>query len=152
MPKKSTERLQEESLLRENFANRLRLAKTARGMSNTDIMEKAERLGQPMRKSKVSQFLHGRFLPTNKRVFLWARILRVDPLWLSGSGSDDDMPLIKTIEEDNEDIQELLQLFASMSSVQKRLLMQIAKQFRFPYVNDTYMLDTKLTKDTSDKK
>ena len=105
-----------------------------------------------MRKSKVSQFLHGRFLPTNKRVFLWARILRVDPLWLSGSGSDDDMPLIKTIEEDNEDIQELLQLFASMSSVQKRLLMQIAKQFRFPYVNDTYMLDTKLTKDTSDKK
>ena len=100
MPKKSTERLQEESLLRENFANRLRLAKTARGMSNTDIMEKAERLGQPMRKSKVSQFLHGRFLPTNKRVFLWARILRVDPLWLSGSGSDDDIPLIKTIEED----------------------------------------------------
>lgn len=145
MPKKSLERMREEASIRQKFANRLKLAKSARSMSNADIMAKAEEFGKPMRKSKVSQFLHGWFLPNNERAWLWAKILRIDPLWLLGYGSDDELPLINTLEEENEQIQELNKLFAGMSSEQKRLLLQIAKQFRFPYENDTYTFELKFS-------
>lgn len=133
MPKKSAERMQEEASERQMFANRLRLAKSARQMSNVDIMNKAEELGYPMRKSKVSQFLHGRFLPTDERAGLWALIFRVDPLWLIGYGLDDDIMLINTPEEASNDLNELIRLYTDMMPQQRKLLLQIAKEFRYPY-------------------
>jgi len=143
MPKKSEERMQKEASERQKFANRLRLAKSARNMSNEDIIAKSKEFGSPMHKSKVSQFLHGRFLPTEERAFYWSKILRVDPLWLMGYGSDEEMPLLTTLEEDNKEIQELIKLFAGMSYDQRRLLLQIAKQFRFPFESDTYSIELK---------
>jgi transcriptional regulator with XRE-family HTH domain len=135
--------MQEEILKRQMFAKRLNIAKSARDMTNTDIMDKAKELNRPMRKSQVSQFLHGRFLPTEDRAFFWAKILRVDPLWLLGYGSDEDLPLIYTLEEENKEIQELIKLFSSMTAERRRLLLQIAKQFRFPFESDGYTLELK---------
>lgn len=60
-----------------------------------------------------------------------------------GYGSDEEMPLLTTLEEDNKEIQELIKLFAGMSYDQRRLLLQIAKQFRFPFESDTYSIELK---------
>jgi transcriptional regulator with XRE-family HTH domain len=143
MPKKSPERLQEESLKRKRFAERLKSVKDIRKMSNTDILAKAKDLGIPMSKSRISQSLHGRFLPTEERAWLWSKIFNVDPLWLLGYGSDADMPLLISLEEENKQIQELIKLFAGMSYHERQLLLQIARQFRFPFESDTYSLEFK---------
>lgn len=135
MPKKSAERMQEEASERQMFAKRLRLAMSARDMTNTDVMNKAAELGYPMRKSKVSQSLSGRFLLTEKRASLWAMILRVNPLWLMGYGLDDEIMLVNTPEEDTKDLNELIRLYTDMSSQQRKLLLQIAREFRFPFEN-----------------
>ena len=135
MPKKSPERLQEEALERQMFANRLKSAKAFRKMPNADIMKRASDLGYPMRKSKVSQSLSGRFLLTEKRASLWAMILRVNPLWLMGYGLDDEIMLVNMPEEDTKDLNELIRLYTDMSSQQRKLLLQIAREFRFPFEN-----------------
>lgn len=133
MPKKSPERLQEEALERQMFANRLKSAKAFRKMTNADIMKRASDLGYPMSKSKVSQSLHGRFLPTDYRAGLWGLIFRVNPLWFIGYGRDDEVMLVNTPEEDSEELNELMRLYAEMSLEQLKLLLQIAKEFRYPY-------------------
>lgn len=135
MPKKSAERLQEEALERQMFAKRLRLAMSFRNMRNSDIMDKAKELGYPMRACKVSQSLGGRFLPTEKQAALWGMIFRVNPLWLLGYGLDDEVMLVNTPEEDTKDLNELIRLYTDMLPQQKKLLLQIAKEFRFPFEN-----------------
>lgn len=135
MPKKSKERMQEEALTRQMFAKRLKYAMSFRKMTNTDISNQLKDLNVPMSKSQISQFLNGRFLPDEKRVSLWSKILRVNPYWLMGFGSDDEIMVIPTAEEEARDFNELCKLYSRMHPDQRKLLLAIAKEFMYPYDN-----------------
>lgn len=144
MSRKSKERLQKESLIKKEFAKRLKLARTARKLSNLDIVKIAEHLGNPMSSSTVSQYFCGRFLPTEKRAFLWGNILNVNPYWLMGYGSDDKVIDKVTRDDEARTLKELEELFLRMSLKQQRLLVQVAKAFLDSSVPVIFLSDTEL--------
>lgn len=129
MPKKSKERLQEESTMRKNFAKRLKLAKATRKLSNLDIVEISQKLGKPMSSSTVSQYFCGRFMPTDERTSLWGDILNVNPYWLMGFGSEDRVVDKLTKDYETRALKELQELFLRMNPRQQVLLIQVAKAF-----------------------
>lgn len=84
MPKKRPEQLADDAIKKEIFKKRLCFARTYFHLSSRDIIERSARLGVTMNKTVVSQTFAGRYLPTSKRVALWAQILQVSPYWLMG--------------------------------------------------------------------
>ena len=129
MPKKSKERLQEESEKLKDFAKRLKLAKATRKLSNLDVVEISQKLGKPMSSSTVSQYFCGRFFPTDERVFLWGNILDVNPYWLMGFGQADHVVDKMTKDHETRALKELQELFMRMNPRQQALLIQVAKAF-----------------------
>lgn len=71
----------------EKCAIRIRKALSARGMRQHELCEKT---GIP--KSAISQYVSGAFEPKQDRVFLIAKALDVDPVWLMGY----DVPMKQT--------------------------------------------------------
>ena len=73
------------------FAARIRYAMAVKGLKNKDIVERCEKLGYTIHTTTVSQFLSGRFRPTDERAELMAEVLGVDKEWLQGKGNVDNM-------------------------------------------------------------
>lgn len=69
-----------------NTAERLREAMKIRGMRQVDICEKTGIV-----KSAVSQYLSGKVIPKQDKVFLLSEALSVSPAWLMGA----DVPMEK---------------------------------------------------------
>ena len=72
-------------------AKRLRQALEMRGMRASELTESTG-----ISKASISSYLSGTYLPKQRNIYRMARVLRVDPAWLSGEGgaeaSGSDMP------------------------------------------------------------
>lgn len=77
----------------EKCSTRIARALSIRGMRQSDLCEKTE-----IPKSAMSQYVSGAFEPKQDRVFLIARALDVDPVWLMGY----DVPMEKKEEPKSE--------------------------------------------------
>lgn len=131
MPKKRPEQLADEAIKKDIFKKRLCFARTYFNLSSRDIIERAARLGVTMNKTVVSQTLAGRYLPTSKRVALWAEILQVSPYWLIGRGPGDQVKEISSSGEFGEDVEELCDLFRKLSYIQQKLVIELCRQLTF---------------------
>ena len=60
-------------------ANRIAKALSIRGMKQSELCEKTR-----IPKSAISQYISGAFLPKQDRIFLMAKALNVEPIWLMG--------------------------------------------------------------------
>ena len=128
MPKTDVDILQEKVKKRKKFAERLRLAKSARRLKNHDIVKISEELGIPMSLSTISQSMTGRLTPTKTRLQKWAKILRVNQLWLEGYGQDDQIMNVPTTEEQNKDLEELSRLFLKLNPERQKLILALVKE------------------------
>ena len=73
----------QEAALRAEFAERLRGAMERAGLKQADLIRLAEKRGQRLGKSQVSQYVSGKTLPRLDAMRLLAIILDVDSGWLS---------------------------------------------------------------------
>ena len=131
MPKKRPEQLADEAIKKEIFKKRLCFARSYFHLSSRDIIERAARLGFTMSKTVVSQTFAGRYLPTSKRVALWAQILQVSPYWLMGRGPGDQVKEISSSGEFGEDVEVLCNLFQKLSYIQQKLVIELCRQLTF---------------------
>ena len=131
MPKKRPEQLADEAIKKDIFKKRLCFARTYFNLSSRDIIERSARLGVTMNKTVVSQTFAGRYLPTSKRVALWAQILQVSPYWLMGRGPSDHVKEISNSTELTEDVEELCDLYQKMTYVQQQLVIELCRQLTF---------------------
>ena len=135
MPITSKEILQEKLENRQRFAKRLRHAKSIRRLKNKDIVDLANKLGIPMSLSTVSQSMTGRLTPTRKRLRDWALILRVNPYWLSGIGSDEEIMDFPTDEEVQKNLEELSKLFMKLNPERQKLILKLTKELAYSFEN-----------------
>lgn len=135
MPKTSKEKLQKKEEKRQRFAERLRHAKSVRRLKNKDIVDLADKLGIPMSLSTVSQSMTGRLTPTKNRLQNWARILRVNPYWLGGIGSDEEIMEYPTYEEQQKRMEELSKLFMKLNPDRQKLVLGLVKELAHTFEN-----------------
>lgn len=74
----------------ESCAIRLRKALSVRNMTQAELCSKAK-----ISKSTLSEYLSGRYEPKQDRVYILAKALNVDPVWLMGY----DVPMEKKEEQ-----------------------------------------------------
>jgi transcriptional regulator with XRE-family HTH domain len=70
---------------------RIRKALSIRNMRQADLCEKAG-----ISKSTLSEYLSGRYVPKQDKIFLISQVLNVDPVWLMGY----DVPMEKQAQPD----------------------------------------------------
>ena len=63
----------------EPCSNRIRKALSIRNMKQTELCEKSK-----VSKSSLSEYLSGKHIPNQKKIFVLAQALNVDPVWLWG--------------------------------------------------------------------
>ena len=63
----------------ESCATRIKKALSIRSMRQADLCDKAK-----ISKSTLSEYLKGRYVPKQDKIFLIAQALNVDPVWLMG--------------------------------------------------------------------
>ncbi|MDB7040477.1 helix-turn-helix domain-containing protein [Erysipelatoclostridium ramosum] len=71
------------------FAHRLKQSMKAKELRQVDLVERTK-----ISKASISQYLSGDFCPKNEYLISLAKVLEVDPLWLSGIDlpeSEDDL-------------------------------------------------------------
>ena len=127
-PKVSLEEKKEKLAQRKLFANRLKLAKSFRNMSNDDIMQRANQLGVHMGKITISQHFSGRYVVSDRRVALWAEIFEVDPFWLKGNVPD--APVVEKLSLDKQckNLDELSRLYMKLTTEQQQLILGLVRQ------------------------
>lgn len=94
------------------FANRLKQSMNAKNLRQVDLVEQTN-----ISKASISQYLSGDFIPKNEYLNSLAKVLDVDPLWLSGI----DVP------NNQEDLDKLLK--QSTDNIAKRL--ELTKKIYF---------------------
>ena len=73
----------------ETCANRIKKALSIRNMTQTELCAKAK-----ISKSSLSEYMSGKYIPRQDKVFILAQALNVDPVWLWGY----DVPMEKESE------------------------------------------------------
>ena len=73
----------------ETCANRIKKALSIRNMTQTELCAKAK-----ISKSSLSEYMIGKYIPRQDKVFILAQALNVDPVWLWGY----DVPMEKESE------------------------------------------------------
>ena len=69
------------------FADRLALAMDKRGLKQSDLIHRAELLGEKLGKSQISQYVSGKNIPTEQVAGLLGQLLEVEAEWLlQGTG------------------------------------------------------------------
>lgn len=79
-------------IVSDSIANRIKTAMSLRGLRAVDIVE---RTGIP--KGSISQYMTGYVEPKTDRIYLIAKALSVDPVWLMGM----DVPMEKKFADAN---------------------------------------------------
>lgn len=94
---------------------RIRKALSIRNMKQADLCEKAN-----ISKSTLSEYLSGRYVPKQDKIFLISQALDVDPVWLMGY----DVPMEKKAQPD---IKKVPHTEAELSEGEK-LVLQLFRQ------------------------
>ena len=115
----------------EKCANRIRKALSIRGMRQYELCEKTK-----IPKSAMSQYVNGSFEPKQDRVFLIARALNVDPVWLMGYDVPMEVKEEPTMKVDSPSEpqltgvdKELFELLKRIPEDKKRMFLQLGRVF-----------------------
>ena len=95
------------------FAHRLKQSMKAKELRQVDLVERTK-----ISKASISQYLSGDFCPKNEYLISLAKVLEVDPLWLSGIDlpeSEDD--LAKLSQKSAENIAKRIELVKKISAI-----------------------------------
>ena len=108
----------------ETCATRIKKALSIRNMTQTELCAKAK-----ISKSSLSEYLSGKYIPRQDKVFILAQALNVDPVWLWGY--DVPMESGKTISPSEPQLTEgekmLLDLFNRVPKDQQQLVLQMIR-------------------------
>lgn len=113
----------------ETCANRIKKALSIRNMTQTELCAKAK-----ISKSSLSEYMSGKYIPRQDKVFVLAQALDVDPVWLWGY----DVPMEKESEikvtndspaepQLTEGEKVLLDLFNRVPKDQQQLVLQMIR-------------------------
>lgn len=115
----------------EKCASRIRKALSIRDMRQYELCEKTK-----IPKSAMSQYVSGAFEPKQDRVFLIARALDVDPVWLMGYDvpmETKEEPVIKVESPSEPQLtgvdKELFELLKRIPEDKKRMFLQLGRVF-----------------------
>ena len=113
----------------ESCAIRLRKALSLRNMTQAELCSKAK-----ISKSTLSEYLSGRYEPKQDRIFILAKALNVDPVWLWGYDvpmEKKEEPTIKKSSPTEVQLSEgekvLLDLFNRVPKDQQQLVLQMIR-------------------------
>lgn len=110
----------------ETCATRIKKALSIRNMTQTELCAKAK-----ISKSSLSEYLSGKYIPRQDKIFVLAQALNVDPVWLWGY----DVPMEAQIEVSPSEQQltgvdkELWELLKLIPEEQKKLILETARVF-----------------------
>ena len=115
----------------ETCATRIKKALSIRNMTQTELCAKAK-----ISKSSLSEYMSGKYIPRQDKVFVLAQALNVDPVWLWGY----DVPMEKEVEtqvtNDSPSEQpltgvdkELWEVLKLIPDEQKRLMLEMGRMF-----------------------
>ena len=108
----------------ETCATRIKKALSIRNMTQTELCAKAK-----ISKSSLSEYLSGKYIPRQDKVFILAQALNVDPVWLWGY--DVPMEKEKTISPSEAQLTEgeatMLELFRLVPEDKQQLVLQMIR-------------------------
>lgn len=107
------------------FASRIRYAMSMKSIRNKDVVARCSELGYTIHASTVSQYLSGRFAPTDERVELMAQVLGVDKEWLRGRDAVEDMQGRISGDELQRTLKHLNDTFVKLSPDLQRTMVKI---------------------------
>lgn len=128
MPRKSDEKRIKDAYTKGVFSARLRRAKEFRNMKNKDIVKRSQELGFPMSESTVCQYMKGRFVPRQDRLYIWSEIFDINVYWLMGIGSIDHIISNSYESEQQKYLEEISQIFFKLNPDHQFLLLRIARE------------------------
>lgn len=105
---------------------RLKKALSIRNMTQTELCAKAK-----ISRSSLSEYLSGKHEPMQDKIFILAKALNVDPVWLWGH--DVPMETQKEISHDKADLTEgekmMLSVFRLIPEEQQRVFLEMGRAF-----------------------
>lgn len=110
----------------ETCATRIKKALSIRNMTQTELCAKAK-----ISKSSLSEYMSGKYVPRQDKIFILAQALNVDPVWLWGY----DVPMEQTSEITPSEQQltgvdkELWELLKLIPEEQKKLFLEMGRVF-----------------------
>ena len=110
----------------ETCAVRIKKALSIRNMTQTELCAKAK-----ISKSSLSEYLSGKYVPRQDKVFVLAQALSVDPVWLWGY----DVPMEPQIEFSPTELQlsegekVMLSIFRLIPEDQQRAFLEMGRAF-----------------------
>lgn len=87
-------------MLKEKFAERLKIAMNKQGMKQVDLIQAANKQGIKLGKSHVSQYVSGKTIPRANILHFLANVLDVEESWLIGESSAES-GLVQNISSDS---------------------------------------------------
>lgn len=113
------------------FAQRLREAMEERGMKPTDLAE-----ASGIDKAAISNYLNGKYIAKQDKVYALARVLRVNPAWLMGA-SESKLPADEAQPPMDEEIQIMSRGMQQLSAADRKRLIDMARlMFREAFDQD----------------
>ncbi len=103
------------------FAQRLREAMEERGMKPTDLSE-----ASGVDKAAISNYLNGKYIAKQDKVYALARALRVNPAWLMGQ-SEDKSTVFEPPMPMDEEIQIMSRGMQQLSAADRKRLIDMAR-------------------------
>ncbi len=127
------------------FAARLQYVMTVKGLRNKDIVAGYKKYGQSISASTVSHFLAGRFAPTDDRVEILSKVLEVNPAWLQGYGSIEDVHEL-TVKEQLSALKRMRKIFTSLRPNLQRMVIGFMNYMEFVNQNDINIFQQEMNK------
>lgn len=109
-----------------DFGLRIKHAMNVKGLRNKDVVDRCKNIGIVIHPSTVSQYLAGRFAPTEERVELMASVLGVDKNWLQGYGSIEDMSGRLNGKELEDAVMQINNIFSGLRPDLQRMMLDFA--------------------------
>ena len=108
----------------ETCAARIKKALSIRNMTQTELCAKAK-----ISKSSLSEYLSGKYVPRQDKVFILAQALNVDPVWLWGYNvpMEPQVEISPTEPQLSEGEKMLLDLFNRVPEDQQQLVLQMIR-------------------------